>query len=644
MCGITGFLVNSNFDFQGVITSMTRLLNHRGPDVKDVWVDANKGIALGHARLSILDLSKSGNQPMVSKSGRYVIVLNGEIYNYLSIRNEIDKTERINWNGTSDTEIILQGIELWGLEKTIEKCVGMFAIALWDKNENQLSLVRDRMGEKPLYYGWIDNSFVFASELISLKCFPNFENSIDRSSLALYLKYSSIPEPFSIYKNIHKVEKGSIVTIKSKDFNAKSVQYWSTANLAKNQYNALANVEETAAINQLESLLLETTKLQMQADVPLGAFLSGGIDSSIIVALMQAQSSTKVNTFTIGFEDKKYNEAGYAKEIAKHLGTNHHELIISGKDVLDIVPMMSKIYSEPFSEASQIPTFLVSKLAKQFVSVSLSGDAGDELFCGYSRYKLAEKTWNRISPIPLLFRKNLTKAINTLPIDFWKIALSPLNLMPNKKNINYPDKFLKGISLLNFDNRKDFYHEGFIAHNLDAFKWVIDSGTYADFSNTYNLHFDSFVHEMQISDMLTYLPNNNLVKVDRAAMANSLETRVPMLDHRVVEYALGLPMKYKYRNGISKWIVKQVLYKYVPKEMFERPKMGFAVPLETWLRGPLKDWGNAVLDPTRLNNDGFFNVDAVRKKWSEHISGKRNWHYQLWDIIVFNEWLDEQKK
>lgn len=642
MCGITGFIADSNLNFKEVITSMTISLAHRGPDNMGIWLDEKNKIAFGHARLSILDLSETGNQPMISKSGRYVILLNGEIYNHKKIRKEIDKVDNTNWLGTSDTETIMQAIDLWGLDKALEKCVGMFAIALLDRDKEELILIRDRMGEKPLYYGWIGNNFIFTSEIISLNKFPGFDNNIDRDSLALYLMYSAIPEPYSIYKNFYKLESGSIITYNLKNKTISKRKYWDTLIQAGEAYDSINNLEEKVVIDDLEKLLLDAVKMQMQADVHLGAFLSGGLDSSLIVALMQAQSDEKVSTFTIGYKEKKYNEAGFAKEIAKHLGTNHHEMIISGKDVLDIVEMIPKIYSEPFSEASQLPTFIVSKMAKKYVSVSLSGDAGDELFCGYSRYNWANRTWNNISKTPPFIQRSIHSLISKTPQEFWRIALSPISLL--NKNINYPDKFLKFNELLKYTNRNELYAEGFMSHNAEAIDWVIDSERSNTFFTSNKLHFDSFCREMQISDLMTYLPNNNLTKVDRAAMANSLETRVPFLDHRVVNYALKLPLEYKYRNGVGKWILRQILYKYVPKTMIERPKMGFAVPLETWLRGPLKDWSNELLDPVRLKNDALFNTEIIRKKWDEHQSGKRNWHYQLWDVIVFNLWLDEQKK
>ncbi len=646
MCGITGFIASNNFDYSRVLETMVHKLDHRGPDSHGIWFDQNNKIGFGHARLSIVDLSITGHQPMQSKSERYMMVFNGEIYNHQDIRKQLDTQTQTNWKGTSDTETLLAAIENWGVDKTIENSVGMFAIALWDTKEETLTLIRDRMGEKPLYYGWVNDNFVFGSELMPIKSFPLFNNQINRNALTLFLKHCSIPEPFSIYENIFKLESGYSITINAGGKIINKRQYWSTENRAnQNNKPTFVGTAETA-VNNLESLLSEAIAIQMQADVPLGAFLSGGVDSSTIVALMQAQSETKVNTFSVGFDQKEYNEAEHAKKVANHIGTNHHEAYMSGKDALDIVPQISKIYSEPFSESSQIPTFLVAKMAKQKVTVSLSGDAGDELFCGYSRYQLANKTWNSISKIPYPIRKTFANGINAMPYNLINAMMFPLKGKTDAKGlkINFADKLLKAAPLLKYKNRKEFYQKGFMTHNLDATSWVLKSENTKTTFDTNNIKLDSFFSEMMAVDLLTYLPNNNLTKVDRAAMANSLETRVPLLDHRVVNFALSLPMEYKLRDGVDKWVLRQVLYKHVPKTMIERPKMGFGVPLASWLRGPLKDWGENLLSAKRLDEEGFFDSKIVRSKWKEHLSGQRNWENQLWDVMVFQSWLDEQKK
>ena len=645
MCGITGFISQSSIDYNAVLLKMVEKLNHRGPDSHGVWYDNNHAIGFGHARLSIVDLSETGHQPMISFSKRYSMVFNGEIYNHNSIRETIELERTINWKGTSDTETILTAIEIWGIEKTIESCIGMFAIALWDSSEKQLTLIRDRMGEKPLYYGWVNENFVFASELSSIKSFPLFNNQINRDALMLYLRHCSIPDPYSIYENIYKLEPGCSIVIKLGKKEIIKKQYWSTEKIA-NQNNSPTFIGTAHdAVQELEKLLKNAVKIQMQADVPIGAFLSGGVDSSAIVALMQSQSEKKVNTFTIGFDQKQYNEAEHAKKVAAHIGTNHHEAYMSNKEILDIVPLLPKIYSEPFSESSQIPTFLVSKIAKQKVTVSLSGDAGDELFCGYSRYQLADKSWSKISKIPYFVRKKVSSGINLFPQNFWQTVLQPLNSRKDKNGIqiNPADKLLKAAPLLAFKNRKEFYSKGFMTHNLDAINWVIGSKESNTIFDTNSIQIDNYLSEMMTIDQLTYLTNNNLTKVDRAAMANSLETRVPMLDHNIVSFAHSIPIEYKLRDGVDKWVLREVLYKYVPKQLIERPKMGFGVPLAEWLRGPLRDWCENLINQKRLEEEGFFDAKIIRTKWQEHLSGKRNWENQLWDVMVFQDWLDEQK-
>ncbi|WP_111709652.1 asparagine synthase (glutamine-hydrolyzing) [Lutibacter citreus] len=645
MCGIVGFLANGTLNYKSILSSMVTEIKHRGPDSKGIWFNNSCNIGLGHARLSIIDLTENGSQPMHSDSERYTIIFNGEIYNHLAIRKELELNTSISWKGTSDTETLLKAIEIWGLDKTIENCIGMFAFALWDATEENLTLVRDRMGEKPIYYGWVNGNFVFASELKPIQSFPLFNNAINRNALALFLKHCAIPEPYSIYENIFKLEAGFTLTINAKTKKINKSQYWSIEDLANSNNQPSFKGSSKQAVENLEELLLNAISLQMQADVPLGAFLSGGVDSSVVVALMQKQSDKKVNTFSIGFNQKEYNEAEHAKKVANHIGTDHHEAYITSKEVLDIVPLLPKIYTEPFSEASQIPTYLVSKMAKNKVTVSLSGDGGDELFCGYSRYQLASKSWNSSSKIPYFLRQGMFKGITNLPIGFLELLVKPLKgkVDKNAKEINFVDKILKAAPLLNINNRNEFYQKGFMTHNLNATDWVLGSEASETLFQKNNLKLDSFFAEMMAVDLMTYLPNNNLTKVDRAGMSNSLETRVPLLDHRIVEFAMSLPIEYKLRNGIDKWVLREVLYKYVPKQLIERPKMGFGVPLGEWLRGPLKEWCENLLDEKRLKEEGFFNAQIIRSKWKEHLSRKRNWEVQLWDVIVFQDWLDNQK-
>ncbi|MCF6168477.1 asparagine synthase (glutamine-hydrolyzing) [Lutibacter sp.] len=640
MCGITGFISKEKIDIEKTLTNMVSQLYHRGPDDKGIWIDRENSIGLGHTRLSILDLTQAGHQPMISNSGRYVIIFNGEIYNHLAIREALDTKIKIKWKGHSDTETLLNAIAQWGIDTTLKKCVGMFAFAIWDNDTKEIILARDRMGEKPLYYGWINNNFVFASELKSLKQFPGFKKEIDRNSLALYLRYSAVPEPFSIYKDIYKLESGCYLTYNLNKKQTIKTKYFSIDSLSNKAALKSFKLTDEESILKLESILLDAVSMQMQSDVPIGAFLSGGVDSTIIAALMQTQSSTKINTFSIGFEQKKYNEAEYARTVAKHLGTHHYDLYMSGKDVLDVIPLLPKIYSEPFSDSSQIPTYLVSKIAKEKVTVCLTGDAGDELFGGYNRYHLANNTWNKISKIPLPIRSIIGVGINSLPYEVWKILLSPFG--GYRDNLNKADKILKASLVLNSKNRRDFYHKSFMSHNNEAEDWVLNSNLPKTIFDLGNESTNSFFSEMMNLDLKTYLPNDNLAKVDRAAMFVSLETRVPFLNYRVVKFAQKLPLNLKLRDGVDKWILRKVLYKYVPQKLIERPKMGFAVPLAEWLRGPLKDWAEDLLDEKHLTEQGYFNVKIVREKWREHILGKRNWQYQLWDILVFQMWLKEQ--
>ncbi|NCP72648.1 MAG: asparagine synthase (glutamine-hydrolyzing) [Shewanella sp. CG18_big_fil_WC_8_21_14_2_50_42_11] len=644
MCGIAGF-IGQYQSATDCLSQMASAIAHRGPDDQGVWFDEGVGVGLAHARLSILDLSPAGHQPMQSVSERYVMVFNGEIYNHNRLRTELESITVRNWRGHSDTETLLAAIEQWGLEATLKKTKGMFAIALWDKQTQTLSLGRDRMGEKPLYYGWASGQFVFASELKAIKTLPDFNNAISRDALALYLRYSAIPAPYSIYENLFKLEPGSLVTIRPGGGKIEKKSYWSTVDVINHGLQHPFKGSASGAVNQLEIVLKEAVALQMEADVPLGAFLSGGVDSSTVVALMQAQSAKKVKTFSIGFDNKAYNEAEHARTVAQHLCTEHFDMYVSGQDALDVIPKLPDIYDEPFADSSQIPTYLVSQIAKQKVTVSLSGDAGDELFGGYSRYTLASNTWNKLNKIPAPIRAALGAGINTLPAGFWKGLLSPVDFVKSKPDKPYSmgDKILKASALLACQTRREFYEKGFMSHNLNPQDWVLGAKSLAPIFDALDFSQTTFLEEMMALDMLHYLPTDILTKVDRAAMAVSLETRVPLLDSNVIEFAASLPLEYKIHNGVGKWVLREVLYKYVPKELIERPKMGFGVPLAEWLRGPLRDWAESLLDAKRLEEEGFFNVSLVRQKWQEHISGQRNWQAQLWDVLMFQAWLEKNK-
>ena len=635
MCGIAGYLGETQ-NPSYCLMEMAKAINHRGPDNQDFWSDDKIGLA--HARLSIIDLSAAGNQPMHSPSRNHVMIFNGEIYNHKHIRSQLDLISKRNWQGHSDTETLLTAIEEWGLEKTLIKTKGMFAIALWDKKAKKLSLACDRIGEKPLYYGWVKEQFVFASELKSIKKFQGFNNEIDRNSLALFLRLNSIPAPYSIYKNIYKLEPGQIIEINSASMELKKHNFWSLEDIYKKKNFDKFDGSPLEAVNQLESVLSEAVASQMQSDVPLGAFLSGGIDSSTIVALMQSHAKSKVNTFTIGFNSKEFDEAKHASLVAKHLGTNHYDRYVTDRDALDVIPSLPNIYDEPFADSSQIPTYLVSKFAKQKVTVALSGDAGDELFGGYNRYIFSEKALNTILKAPDSLKKLISKIIFSVSEEKWNSILSSFF---SKHFNNIGHKLHKTANILPSRSVRDL-HFKLISQIQSPSDWLKNITEYKTVLSDDIERFEGLnsIESMMAYDLISYLPTDILTKVDRAAMAVSLETRVPFLDPDVIAFSASLPIELKIRNGVSKWALREVLYKYVPKDLIERPKMGFGVPLAEWLRGPLQDWAESLLDEKRLHEEGFFNVEFVRNKWLEHLSGRRNWSYQLWNVLMFQAWLE----
>ena len=645
MCGLTGFLVSPTIaedKLKAMANRMAKAIGHRGPDDHGAWADSQAGIALGHRRLAIVDLSPTGHQPMQSDSGRYMIVFNGEIYNYLSLRHALGANGKAPiWRGHSDA---------WGIQGAIEKSVGMFAFAVWDRQANTLTLGRDRLGEKPLYYGWQGQgknaAFLFGSELKALRAHPAFENNINRGALTLQLRHSSIPAPHCIYEGIYKLLPGRLLTVSLQQRDLKSWQYWSGAQVA--EYGALNSFEGNAdkAVDELEALLKDSVRRQIMADVPVGAFLSGGVDSSTIVALMQAQSSQPVKTFTIGFNEESYNEAVHAKVVARHLGTDHTELYVTPRQARAVIPHLPTLYDEPFSDSSQIPTFLVSQLAKKQVTVSLSGDAGDELFCGYNRYKITANLWSRLAAVPLPLRRLVAMGLTAISPQLWdKLAGSLARLMSLSSQFrNVGDKLHKGAGVL-ASRSSDALYFGLVSNWHDPASVVIDGHEPSTLltSNLSALNRLDGAQRMMLQDMLTYLPDDILTKVDRAAMGVSLETRVPFLDHRVVEFAWRLPQTMKLRNGQTKWILRQVLYRHVPKELIERPKMGFGIPIDNWIRGPLREWAESLLCEKRLRQEGYFHSAPIRQKWVEHLSGQRNWQHHLWDVLVFQSWLEENK-
>lgn len=653
MCGIAGFIDISHDipDSRGALKRMTDALSHRGPDDEGQWIDREINIGLGHRRLSIIDLSPEGHQPMWSVSRRFCIVFNGEIYNYKDLRKTLDLEHCHEWRGHSDTEVILAAVEAWGIESAVAQFVGMFAIALWDREKQILYLVRDRLGEKPLYYGWTGRIFLFGSELKALKAHPAWQGKINRNALALYLRHNYIPAPYSIYTDIYKLTQGSILSIKINTDIWGPVEplipipYWSIQRHIEGCNRHRYEGTDKEATSALEDLLRNAVAQEMVADVPLGAFLSGGVDSSTIVALMQTQSNIPVKTFTIGFHEPDYNEAEHAKRVAQHLKTDHTELYVSTEEAMSVIPKMPQLYDEPFSDSSQIPTFLVSQLARKYVTVSLSGDGGDELFGGYNRYIIGKDIWSKIGYMPFPVRRSLAIALGVFPVTLWNHPFRWAEKYLLKYGHSGPvgDKLKKLAEVLSADSFEELYRQ-LLSHwkNPDAIVLQAKELPTALTDQSKQLHINGLIERMMYLDTITYLPDDILVKVDRAAMAVSLETRVPLLDHRLVEFAWRLPMSMKIRNGERKWLLRQVLYKYVPRELIDRPKTGFGIPIGSWLRGPLKDWAEELLNEKRLQEDGFFNSAPIRQKWTEHLSGKRNWQYYLWDILMFQAWLDSQ--
>jgi asparagine synthase (glutamine-hydrolysing) len=653
MCGVAGFLGGTCLDEvsdESVIIRMTDAIAYRGPDDAGYWGDVDRRISLGHRRLSIVDLSPAGHQPMLSASSRHVIVFNGEIYNHLLLREKLESAGRAPaWRGHSDTETLLAGFDVWGIQVTLEHAIGMFAFAVWDRETSTLTLGRDRIGEKPLYYGWQGKgnnaAFLFGSELKALRAHPAFENMINRNAVSLQLRHNYIPTPYSIYEGVAKLAPGSLLEVSMQQREPKVWEYWSGARTAvygtANPFSGSAE----QAVDELEVLLKDAVRQQMVADVPLGAFLSGGVDSSTIVALMQAQSSRPVRTFSIGFHEEGYNEAEHAKAVAKYLGTEHTELYVTDEQALAVIPSLPTLYDEPFSDSSQIPTHLVSQLARQDVTVSLSGDAGDELFCGYNRYRMAANLWGKLAALPLPLRKLMARGITSVSPQSWdQMARAAESLLPRSARIvNTGEKLHKGARALTSSSPNELYC-GLVSLWHDPASVVIDGQEPSTLLNGDGPVLDGLdnIQRMMALDLLTYLPDDILVKVDRAAMGVSLETRVPFLDHRVVEFAWRLPQSMKLRNGQTKWALRQVLYRHVPKEMIDRPKMGFGVPIGDWLRGPLRDWAESLLDESRMHREGFFRPALVRRKWKEHLTGRLNWQHELWGVLMFQAWLENQ--
>jgi asparagine synthase (glutamine-hydrolysing) len=649
MCGITGLLPanNTHADLPGLVQHMAAQIHTRGPDDFGIWQDTAAGTTLGHRRLAIVDLSPAGHQPMASHCGRFHIAFNGEIYNHLALREQLSaQAGGIHWRSHSDTETLLSAIAQWGIEKTLTNLVGMFAFAVWDREQRCLTLARDRMGEKPLYYGQLPGGdFVFASELKALRVHPQWRGEINRDALTLLMRHNAIAAPHSIYQGIFKLRPGRWLTVHASGQQTEGT-YWDMAQVARAQRVAgLAHpLTDEQAITELEQALGQAVRGQMMADVPLGAFLSGGVDSSAVVAMMCQESKQAVRTFCVGFDEAAFNEADHARAVAQHLGTQHTDIILTGADALAVVPKLPALYDEPFSDSSQIPTHLVCQMARQHVTVALSGDGGDEMFAGYTRYGQTQQVWHKLQRVPMPLRKAVAALALSLSPPRWNSLMrGPLGLMGRRDaGLDFGDRLHKFAQTMLPATDIGTVYRALVSHWHQPDTLVLGATEpvgYLQDPAVQNWFADP-VDTMALSDQLTYLPDDILTKVDRAAMGVSLETRVPLLDHRLIEFSWRLPMHQKIRGHSSKWLLRQVLYKHVPKALIERPKQGFGVPLADWLRGPLREWAEALISADRLKREGYFNVAQVRSKWAEHVSGQRAWHYWLWDVLMFQAWLD----
>lgn len=654
MCGITGFVgpvACAPQTARATLARMTDSLAHRGPDDTGLWIDHDAGVALGHRRLSIVDLSEHGHQPMLSACGRYAMTFNGEIYNFRQLRSELEREHRApEWRGHSDSEVLLAAFCAWGVDRALQKAVGMFALALWNRESRVLTLARDRIGEKPLYYGRIGGSFVFGSELKALRRFPGFDaHPIDRDALCLYLRHASVPAPYTIYEGIRKLPPGTYVQLEDLAEAPAPRRYWSLERaIAAGRANPFDG-DANAAVAQLDHVLRDAIAEQSVADVPLGAFLSGGVDSSVIVALMQTQTAQPVQTFTIGFHEAGYDEAGYAKAVARHLGTSHTELYVKPADVLATVPRMPCVYDEPFADSSQIPTLLVSELTRRHVKVSLSGDGGDELFGGYTRYFLTPRLWGRLRRVPAAVRMRIAAALHALRPDHADQIASLVQgawsaSAQRDASPRVGDRLHKLANVMTADSRASLYRLLMSSvHHPERFTLAgHEPQTLIDTPGAWPAGL-SFAEQAMAVDTLTYLPTDILTKVDRAAMAVSLETRMPFLDHRVVEFAWRLPEALRIPDGQDKWLLRKLLYRYVPRPLIDRPKQGFCAPVGAWLRGELSDWAAELLRPARLRDEGYLDAARVERLWRQHQSGRMNWQHPLWTVLMFQAWLERQR-
>ena len=638
MCGLAGFVDRSRRisadALQSIAVRMNDAIRHRGPDDWGAWADPEAGVVLGHRRLSIIDLSAEGHQPMHSASGRFVMVFNGEIYNFQEIRRELDRHGH-HFRGHSDTEVMLAAFEQWGVRSSLDRFNGMFAFAVWDRKTRSLYLSRDRVGKKPLYYGWAGNTLLFASELKAFRAHPAFEGRVDRASLALYLRHGYIPAPHCIYEGIRKLLPGGVLEIRDGDQgrNTEPEQYWSVLDAARHSLaQPLSDPEEAAA--ELERLLRDATGIRMVADVPLGAFLSGGIDSSIVVALMQSLSSRPVKTFSIGFRESTHDEATHAKAVAAHLGTEHTELYVTPSEARDVIPRLPDMFDEPFADSSQIPTFLVSELARRSVTVALSGDGGDEFFSGYTTYVSCARQFEKYGHWPRSLRQLAAQTLKGVPAGLWDRVAGSLVQNPGAR-------FSRLGSTLARDAVGSAY-SAMVSHWEFPEKLTGVREPVTPFSSQdYERVAGGVIPTMMLIDSAVYLPDDILVKVDRASMAVSLEARCPLLDYRLFEFAWRLPMDFKRRNGEGKAILKDLAYKLIPRKLLDRPKSGFSIPIGEWLRGPLRPWAEELLNPDRLRREGWIDAGIVGDAWNMHLSGRIDWSTRLWTVLMFEMWLDK---
>lgn len=655
MCGIAGLLVppgrqSLEEHLRAQIRHMSTTLAHRGPDDSGEWVDGEAQIALGHRRLSILDLSPLGHQPMTSESGRFVIVYNGEVYNYRDLRRDLEKCGHA-FRSQSDTEVLLSGIEEWGVEETLKRSNGMFALGLWDRAERTLSLARDRLGQKPLYFGTTHAGFVFASELKAIRSTPGFEAKIDQSALTEFFRHNYVPAPMSIYRGISKILPGTWLTVSAQDPKKQEggwsldgpKAYWSAESAAQNGLNDVFDGDEAEALDRLDTLLRDAVKMRLISDVPLGAFLSGGIDSTVITALMQAQSQRPVKTFSIGFTEESYNEAPHAKAVAEHLGTEHAELYVTPNEARNVIPELPRIYDEPFSDSSQIPTCLVSRFARQHVTVALSGDGGDEMFGGYARYQLARNLWQRIDRAPVAVRRVAVTGTQLIPDSLWDVSFGWLTRSGTVGRAGRPRDKVRALREVLDASSADALYARMISHWYKPERLLAAGVVPASLKSEVDgvAPVGDFPHRMMLRDTEGYLPDDILVKVDRASMAVGLEARSPLLDHRVMEYAWQLPLTLRTGSGNEKRLLRELAYRYVPKDLLERPKMGFGVPVGDWIKGPLREWSESLLSENRLRREGLLDAKTVRRVWNEHLTGQGAWPYHLWDILMFQAWLAE---